>query len=399
MVTSDSLAERINYENKIILAPMVRIGRLPTRLLALRHGADIVYSEEIIDWKLLKTYRQVNETLGTVDFIDRYDGTVVFRTCALERGKVVLQLGTASAERAFKVTQMIENDVAAIDINMGCPKEFSIKGGMGAALLADAPRAKEILKTLVDNVKVPITCKIRLFNDVEETIALVKEFESLGISAIGIHGRRRHERPQHACDAAAIKKVAQSIRIPVIANGGSKEIERFGDILKFKEQCGASSVMVARAAEWNVTIFRRDGESLQRRFIKTTKLVFESTLRSPAAGRCHNGVPETVRRLRQRVDQLEILRSNDAARAARDSEGQAILGHTNSRRDLVGNVIPSTISHRLHTNFSFQRYLELGTILPQKAARISREGNALPSLVHSWKSVENGVLGLGGFGA
>ena len=26
-------------------------------------------------------------------------------------------------------------DVAAIDINMGCPKSFSISGGMGAALL------------------------------------------------------------------------------------------------------------------------------------------------------------------------------------------------------------------------------------------------------------------------
>lgn len=27
-------------------------------------------------------------------------------------------------------------DVAAVDINMGCPKSFSISGGMGAALLS-----------------------------------------------------------------------------------------------------------------------------------------------------------------------------------------------------------------------------------------------------------------------
>lgn len=51
---------RLNYLNKIILAPMVRVGTLPMRLMAIRHGADIVYSEEIIDWKLLKTCRQVN---------------------------------------------------------------------------------------------------------------------------------------------------------------------------------------------------------------------------------------------------------------------------------------------------------------------------------------------------
>lgn len=101
------------------------------------------------------------EVIGTVDFIDKNDGTVVFRTCPREKEKVVLQLGTASPERALKVAQMVENDVAAIDINMGCPKEFSIKGGMGAALLSDPDRAKSILNTLIQNVKIPVTCKIR----------------------------------------------------------------------------------------------------------------------------------------------------------------------------------------------------------------------------------------------
>ena len=38
-----------SFTNKVILAPMVRIGTLPTRLLALRYGADLVYSEV---WKL-----------------------------------------------------------------------------------------------------------------------------------------------------------------------------------------------------------------------------------------------------------------------------------------------------------------------------------------------------------
>ena len=38
-------AGRLSYANKVILAPMVRIGTLPSRLLALQYGADIVYSE------------------------------------------------------------------------------------------------------------------------------------------------------------------------------------------------------------------------------------------------------------------------------------------------------------------------------------------------------------------
>ena len=35
------------YAEKVILAPMVRVGTLPMRLLALDYGADLVYSEVI----------------------------------------------------------------------------------------------------------------------------------------------------------------------------------------------------------------------------------------------------------------------------------------------------------------------------------------------------------------
>ena len=45
MATHTDAASRMSYANKMILAPMVRIGTLPTRLLALRYGADIVYCE------------------------------------------------------------------------------------------------------------------------------------------------------------------------------------------------------------------------------------------------------------------------------------------------------------------------------------------------------------------
>lgn len=50
----------MDYRDKLILAPMVRNSTLPMRLLALKYGADIVYTEELIDWKLLKTKRHLN---------------------------------------------------------------------------------------------------------------------------------------------------------------------------------------------------------------------------------------------------------------------------------------------------------------------------------------------------
>lgn len=60
---------RLTYNNKLILAPMVRVGTLPMRLLALDYGADIVYTEELIDWKFLKTIRRKN---GVNDMITKY---------------------------------------------------------------------------------------------------------------------------------------------------------------------------------------------------------------------------------------------------------------------------------------------------------------------------------------
>lgn len=89
---------------------------------------------------------------------------------------------------------------------------------------------------------------------------LAKEFEATGISAIGVHGRKKTERPQHPNNASAIRTVAENLKIPVIANGGSREIRSYNDILTFRESCGSSSVMIARAAEWNVTIFRKEGQ-------------------------------------------------------------------------------------------------------------------------------------------
>lgn len=47
--------------------------------------------------------------------------------------------------------QLVMEDVAGIDVNMGCPKNFSLKGGMGAALLKVPDEAAAIMRALVEN--------------------------------------------------------------------------------------------------------------------------------------------------------------------------------------------------------------------------------------------------------
>ncbi|XP_066493339.1 tRNA-dihydrouridine(20) synthase [NAD(P)+]-like [Tiliqua scincoides] len=247
------------FRNKTILAPMVRVGTLPMRLLALDYGADLVYCEELIDIKMLQCRRIVNAALGTVDFVTPNE-RVVFRTCKREKDSVVFQMGTADAERALAVAKLVENDVAGIDVNMGCPKEYSTKAGMGAALLSDPDKIESILTTLVKGICKPVTCKIRILPSKEETINLVKKIEKTGVAAIAVHGRKKEERPQHPVHCDVIKAICEAVSIPVIANGGSHDfIKAYSDIGTFRQATAASSVMVARAAMWNPSIFRKEG--------------------------------------------------------------------------------------------------------------------------------------------
>ncbi|XP_074957757.1 tRNA-dihydrouridine(20) synthase [NAD(P)+]-like isoform X4 [Phalacrocorax aristotelis] len=225
------------FRGKKILAPMVRVGTLPMRLLALDYGADIVYCEELIDIKMLQCKRVLNEVLETVDFVAPNE-RVVFRTCERERHCVVFQMGSADAERALAVAKLVESDVAGIDINMGCPKEYSTKGGMGAALLSDPDKIESV----------------------EDTVNLVKRIEKTGIAAIAVHGRKKEERPQHPVHCDVIKAISEAVSIPVIANGGSHDfIKEYTDIETFQKATAASSVMIARAAMWNPSIFRKEG--------------------------------------------------------------------------------------------------------------------------------------------
>ncbi|KAG6554846.1 hypothetical protein Mapa_003429 [Marchantia paleacea] len=263
----------LDYRGKHVLAPMVRVGTIPLRMLAAEYGADITYGEELVDHKFVKCYRQENDELQTVDFIEKDTKEVVFRTSSSEKRRVVFQIGTADALRALKVAQLVQNDVAAIDINMGCPKSFSLSGGMGAALLSKPELIHDILSTLKRNLNIPVTCKIRLLKTYADTVELARRIESIGVSAIGVHGRRVADRPRDPAQWDGIAEVVSALSIPVIANGDVFEYE---DFQRIKDATGAASVMVARAACWNVSVFRPEGklpwEDVKREYIKKSIL-------------------------------------------------------------------------------------------------------------------------------
>ncbi|KHJ48604.1 hypothetical protein D918_00906 [Trichuris suis] len=246
-----------------ILAPMVRVTTLPFRLLALNYGADLVYTEEMVDHKVIRCQRIVNDAQGTIDFVCSDEDDPVFRISQQESSKLVFQIvfihGTSDPGRALAAAQLVEEDVAAIDVNMGCPKSFSLAGGMGAALLNKPYLVEEILTTLVKSVRKPVTCKIRLLPKLDDTLELCKLIERCGVSAVAIHGRTTAERSTCKNHNASIAAIARSLRLPVIANGGSNEIFSHADLEKFREATDCRHVMIGRAAIKNPSIFCPEG--------------------------------------------------------------------------------------------------------------------------------------------
>ncbi|KAI9145106.1 hypothetical protein BKA69DRAFT_1025258 [Paraphysoderma sedebokerense] len=264
----------LDFRNKTMLAPMVRISTLPMRLLALEYGADIVYGPEIVDKRLIGSERVVNELLGTVDYVKGKQ--LNFRTIpSIEKSRLVFQLGSSDPDLALAAAKVVEPDVSAIDLNCGCPKSFSILGGMGAALLSNPDKLCAILEKLVNNLSVDVTCKIRMLSTKEETIELCKRIEKTGVKAIAVHCRTRYMPPQVSGDWSIFKAIAEEIKsIPIIANGDIFEREH---MQKLREQSTLSSFMVARGAQANPSIFHPSGpfdiETVVRSYIQKSIMV------------------------------------------------------------------------------------------------------------------------------
>lgn len=227
------------------------------RMLALHYGADICYSPEIIDKRLIHCAR-VENPLGTIDYVDKkrennHPQSYAIRIHPSERKKLVVQLGTACPDLAVQAAKIIEQDCVQIDVNCGCPKHFSIQGGMGAALLSNPDKLCSILSALVSNLSIPVSCKIRLLETKQDTISLIKRIASTGVSSIAIHCRTRDQRPREPADHSILDELRKDlIDIPVIVNG---DVYTFEDVKRLSEM-GINQFMVARGAQSNVSVFR-----------------------------------------------------------------------------------------------------------------------------------------------
>jgi tRNA-dihydrouridine synthase B len=134
-----------------------------------------------------------------------------------------------------------------IDINMGCPAKRVTGGFAGSALMRDLDAATSLIRAVAQAVKVPVSVKMRLGWDEGSRNApeLARRAEAEGVAMITVHGRTRCQFYQGKADWAAIRRVKDATRLPLVANGDCTSIEDADEMLR---QSGADAVMIGRAA-------------------------------------------------------------------------------------------------------------------------------------------------------
>ncbi len=146
------------------------------------------------------------------------------------------------AEAAIKA---VEEGADTIDINMGCPVNKITKNGGGSSLLRDPETAAAIVKSVSKAVNVPVTVKTRIgWTDNEiNIIQFAKRMEDSGAQMITVHGRTRAQGYNGNARWEWIKKVKETVSIPVIGNGDIFSVDA---AVKCLIETGADGVMCSR---------------------------------------------------------------------------------------------------------------------------------------------------------
>ena len=262
----------VDYRGKVVLAPMVRSGELPSRLLALRYGADLVWGPETVDKAMIGTTKRFNPTTSTVEFTrfpsngGKSNGqsvqkeSVIYRIDPREHSRLIFQIGTSSPALAVQAAKLVAGDVAGIDVNAGCPKPFSTSGGMGAALLRTPDLLASILQALVEEVgevyKIGISVKIRLLETPAETESLVRKLCQTGIIGLTVHCRTTPMRPRQRAIREQLRMIGQVCREEGVACLMNGDVENRDQALELAKEYGVDGGMIATAAESNSSCFR-----------------------------------------------------------------------------------------------------------------------------------------------
>jgi len=244
----------LTLKNPVIQAPLAGYTDLAFRLLCREHGMGLAFIEMVAAEGLIRQNKKTFE---------------IMETCEADRplgGQLVGNRPAAMAEAARLIERM---GFDVLDINMGCPVPKIAGKGAGCALMAKPKEAEAVIRAVVEAVRIPVTVKMRLgLKDAsgKEACALARIAEDAGVSAVSVHGRTQAQGYSGKADYDAIRRVKESVRIPVIGNGDVFSAE---DALRLAEVSKADGLMIGRGSLGHPWIFEEIRLALERKTPKT----------------------------------------------------------------------------------------------------------------------------------
>lgn len=175
-----------------------------------------------------------------------------FQYCAPDQ-PVVVQFAATNARDFADAAALVAPFVDGVDLNCGCPQGWAAQEGIGAVLMRDPQRVKDMLlqaRNCTDGT--PVSVKMRVFADVAETVELARVLEAAGAAWLTVHGRTRHQKSSEPPSYDAIARVKEAVRIPVVANG---DVFSLADAAAIAAETRVDGVMAARGLLENPALF------------------------------------------------------------------------------------------------------------------------------------------------
>lgn len=239
----------VEIKNKIVFAPMAGVSNISFRKIIKEMGAGLIYSEMVSNMGIIYNSKKTIELLKINN----------------EERPISIQIFGSDTESFINAAKYVEKNFKPdiIDINMGCPvPKVAVKSQAGSALLKNPEKIYEIVKNVVDNIKTPVTVKIRLGWDKNNIncIEISKLIEKAGASAIALHARTRADGYSGKADWKYIKQVKENVSVPVIGNGDVTSPE---EAIKMLKETNCDAVMIGRATLGNPWIIKKCVEKLE----------------------------------------------------------------------------------------------------------------------------------------
>lgn len=182
-LTGRELFNKIGCPSKIV-APMVDQSELGYRILTRRYGAELCYTP-MIHAKLFATNdKYVRDMWSPKDGDEELDRPLVAQFCANDPNYLL-----AAAKK-------IEDKCDAVDLNLGCPQGIAKKGHYGSFLMEDWDLISKLIRTLHENLKIPVTAKIRIYESKEKSLEYARMVLESGAQFLTVHGRLREMKGQ-----------------------------------------------------------------------------------------------------------------------------------------------------------------------------------------------------------